>query len=100
MEDLYNDSDKQLAPFLRELADSVDSKELEKDQLKCIGEFFMSYKFYEKRNGLDKKEDEEDEEEMDVVKFITMGWWVYTQILKDEKDKKDNNPDPPITDPE
>jgi hypothetical protein len=99
MEDLYNDSDKKLAPFIRELADSVDSKELEKDQLKCIGEFFMSYKFYEKRNGWDKKEEDENEEneEIDVVKFITMGWWVYTQILKDEKD---NNPDPPITDPE
>jgi hypothetical protein len=92
MENLYNDSDKKLAPFLRELALSIESEELEKDQLKCVGEFFMSYKFYEKRNGWKKEEEEEDEEEfeeMDVVKFITMGWWIYSQILKDENDRKE-----------
>jgi hypothetical protein len=99
MEDLYNDSDEQLVPFLRELADSLESKKLEKDQLKCIGEFFMSYKFYEKRNGWKEEEEDEDEdeEEFDVVKFITMGWWIYTQILKDEKA---DNHEQPISDPE
>jgi hypothetical protein len=80
-----NNSDAELAPFLRELADSVESDNMPPDQLKFIGEFLMSYKFHERRNGWKQTEDTE-EEDFDVIKFITMGWWIYTQILKNEKD--------------
>jgi hypothetical protein len=82
MANSYNDSDAELAPFLRELADSIESsRELPKDQLKYIGEFFMSYKFHEKRNGWKKEEVEEEVGEMDVVKFLTLGWYIYKFIL-------------------
>ena len=85
MDNSYNDSDAQLAPFLRELADSIESRELPKDQLKFIGEFFMSYKFHEQRNGWKKeKEDEENDlDEMDAVKFLTLGWYIYKFILEE-----------------
>jgi hypothetical protein len=83
MANSYNDSDAQLAPFLRELADLIESRELPKDQLKFIGEFFVSYKFHAQRNGWKKeKEDEENDlDEMDVVKFLTLGWYIYKFIL-------------------
>jgi hypothetical protein len=80
MANSYNNSNAELAPFLRELADSIESRELPKDQLKYIGEFFMSYKFHEKRNGW-KEEVEEELGEMDVVKFLTLGWYIYKLIL-------------------
>lgn len=83
MENSYNDSDSQLAPFLRELADSIESRELPKDQLKFIGEFFVSYKFHEQRNGWKKEQEEEDLDEMDVVKFLTLGWYIYKFILEE-----------------
>jgi hypothetical protein len=86
MEELYNDSDSQLIPFLRELANSIESGEANREQLKCIGEFYMSYKFFEKREGWTDV-DIQETEDMDFVKFVTMGWWMYTQILKDEKDE-------------
>jgi hypothetical protein len=84
MENLYNNSDKHLVPFFRELADSIESRQLPADQLKCISEFYMSYKFHEQRNGNSKKDEEGGFEEMDVVKFITMGWYIYKFILDSE----------------
>lgn len=63
-----------LATFLRKLADSIDEKKLTDQQLCRIGEFFMSFIFKEKM-----KEDKHKED--DFLKFITLGWWVYTQIL-------------------
>jgi hypothetical protein len=84
MENLYNDSDAQLVPFLRDLADSIESRELSKDKLKSIGEFFMSYKFHERRNGWNKKDEKDEFTEIEVEKFITMGWYFYKIILAEK----------------
>jgi hypothetical protein len=71
--------DLQLVPFLRNLADSIEKKELLPDQLQKIGEFYMSYK-------LGTNEDSEDSEDsIDVVKFLTLGWYMYTHILKNDE---------------
>ena len=74
-------SDNLLIPFLRELANSVESKQLEPDQLKCVGEFYMSYKFNDQKNGRDNNFDN-DLEETDIIKFLTLGWYFYTHIQK------------------
>jgi hypothetical protein len=83
MTNLYN-SDTQLVPFLRELADSIEYKKLQQDQLKYIGEFYMSYKFREKQNRKKDEDEEEEEEEEDIVKFLTLGWWMYTQMRENK----------------
>jgi hypothetical protein len=76
-----NDCNKQLAQFLRELADSIDSKELSQEQLKHVGEFCMNYKFsdeiYEKN---DKNNTDNEFQDTDIVRFLTLGWWIYKHI--------------------
>ena len=85
MTDMYKDCDVQLVPFLREFADSIESKKLPPEKLKHVGEFFMNYKYYEEHDD-GRKEDEFDD--MDIVRFLTAGWWIYTHILKDKIDVK------------
>ena len=87
MSNLYNDSDAQLVPFLRELADSIESAQIHQEQLKRVGEFFMSYKFQEELINNDEEKDPEKEyEDMDIIKFITLGWWIYQHLSDEEKD--------------
>ena len=71
-------SDLQLVPFLRNLADSIEKEQLLPEQIQKIGEFYMSYKL--------TTEDSEGvaPESMDVVKFLTLGWYMYTHILNNE----------------
>jgi hypothetical protein len=76
--------------FLRNLADSVEQDNLLPLQLESIGEFFMKYKFQEKRRNDDDgaisvvgsngvfNHDE-------LVKFIVLGWYIYCIILKEER---------------
>jgi hypothetical protein len=70
-------SDLQLVPFLRNLADSIEKEQLLPEQIQKIGEFYMSYK-------LNTENSTEDPESMDVVKFLTLGWYIYTHILNKE----------------
>ena len=84
MDNSYN-NDIKLVTFLRELADSVESNTIQSDQLKSIGEFYMSYKFNEQKNG----NGDNDIEDIDTIKFLTLGWFIYTQILN--KNQSDIN---------
>lgn len=79
-------AEKELVPFLRRLADAIEHKKLSVNQLQHIGEFFMSYLFIEQveKDNLEytKKSEKHptkfsDEE---FKKFITLGWWVYSEI--------------------
>ena len=69
-----------LVPFLRNLATSIETNKLSPEQLQNIGEFFISYELAEKKDS-DIKEDFDD---MDIIKFLTLGWWIYTHILNRE----------------
>ena len=66
---------KELVLFLRNLADSVENNTITSEQCQKLGEFFMSFKM--------SQEQDKDCEPMDVIKFITMGWYIYSNILKD-----------------
>ena len=66
---------KELVLFLRNLADSVENNTITSEQSQKLGEFFMSFKM--------SQEQDKDCEPMDVIKFITMGWYIYSNILKD-----------------
>jgi hypothetical protein len=72
-------NDLLLVSFLRNLADSIEKEQLLPDQLKKIGEFYM---FYEKE--IYDSAENSDEDTMDVVKFLTLGWYMYTHLLKNE----------------
>jgi hypothetical protein len=58
---------------------------MQPDQLKCVGEFYMSYKLNEHSNGRDENCDN-DFEEMDIIKFLTLGWFFYTQLINKTPD--------------
>ena len=78
---------KQLIPFLRSLADSIESRELQSRQLQSIGEFFMAYQFQEQavKDNLDHDENNETKfSQTDLLKFLTMGWYIYQILLKQE----------------
>ena len=92
MSNSYNDVDAQLVPFLRELADSIESKQLPQEYLKRIGEFYMNYKLQEELANNDKDNPDKELEDMDIIKFITLGWWIYKH-LNNEDDNEDDNED-------
>jgi len=72
---------KELILFLRNLADSIENDKLSSEQLQKTGEFFMSYKITEPEYN------EEEYIDMDIIKFTTMGWYIYC-ILLDNDNKK------------
>jgi hypothetical protein len=85
IETKMTNSDNMLGPFLRNLGDSVDKNELTPRQLHSIGEFFMSYKFQEEAamsGDIDAPDTEFSQSEM--IKFLVLGWWVYSQLLRDK----------------
>lgn len=82
-----DNSSEELIPFLRGLADSIENNNLLPTQLQHIGEFFMSYKFQEDNQNVYK---DEEFDTNDVVKFLTLGWYIYRIIL----DKQENEENP------
>ena len=67
------DPNNALAPFLRKLADDLEKNKLSNEETQRIGEFYMSW-----------LNTEEEMNDKDFIKFFTMGWYVYRQILKGE----------------
>jgi hypothetical protein len=62
-----------LSSFLRGIADNIDGKKLDDKDIQMVGEFYMNWKTREDNTELTDKE---------YLKFFTLGWYVYTQILK------------------
>lgn len=101
-----------LKVFLRNIADLIESDTISKEQLKTVGEFYMSYLFNEEvrmdnervnervndrvnervRRGKNKRcnrnpnpnpsSPRNHRKELD--KFMFLGWYVYNKILKNE----------------
>lgn len=78
------DSNKRLALFLRGLSDQLDDGTIHPKQALRIGEFFMAYQFHQQ--ALADNEDDDDEciniDPTDLVRFITLGYHVYTNLLR------------------
>ena len=66
------DNRKELVKFLRELINSIENNDIEDNKLLEISKFLIKFKFYE--NG----KYEEDE----MVKYMSLGWYIYTYLLK------------------
>lgn len=65
-----------LSSFLKNLAFSLEKNELSPENIAKIGEFYMAYKFNER---------EKDFNEVELKKFIFLGWYIYDVILKNYK---------------
>ena len=65
------DNRKELVKFLRELSNSIENNDIKDEKLLEISKFFMKFKFYD-------GEYERDE----MVKYMSLGWYIYTYILK------------------
>ena len=84
---------KQLVPFLRKLADDIESNEVVPQQLQQIGDFFMSYKFQEQALR-DSQTDEitpSPHSPQELTKFLFMGWYIYQLLLRSETLNIENN---------
>lgn len=80
-----DNADASLIPFLRNLADSIENDRLLPRQLQHIGEFFMSYQFQEQaiRDGETNESPEHSFSKSELMKFIVMGWHIYSCILRE-----------------
>lgn len=61
-----------LTTFLRGLATDIEKEKLTEIELEKVGEFFMNFLFFK---NADKNVDNED-----FLKFLTMGWYIYSQL--------------------
>ena len=81
---MESSADANLIPFLRNLADSIEKGNLLPKQLQKIGEFFMAYQFQEQAiKDLDVTDENIDKQfsKKELMKFIVMGWHIYSCIL-------------------
>ena len=74
-----NENDTQLVLFLRDLANSIENEQLSPNNIQHVSEFFMNYKLCEADSNK-SKEDNEEFDDMDIVKFFTLGWWIYRHM--------------------
>ncbi len=81
-----------LTLFLRQLADLVENDKMNGSQMRCIGEFYMSYLFKEelkRESGTTRKRTTNcnhmsSHSKKEMQKFIFLGWYVYNKILNNE----------------
>lgn len=77
----FNDeNNKKIINFLRNLANNIENKTIDDKLLQHIGEFYMSVLFKEEIDKVDSSI-----EEKDLVKFLTVGWYIYNIILKEKE---------------
>lgn len=72
-----------LINFLRKLSDELEQNSLSSEQNKQIGEFYMNYTMNTDTSEENKFSNEE------LVKFITLGWYMYRCILNENSESVD-----------
>ena len=84
---MSSETNERLIPFLRNLADSIENGDIMPKELQRIGEFFMSYQF-QKQADIDNDDTDNNNENMftkkELLKFVSLGWYVYQILLKNE----------------
>lgn len=75
-------NESELVKFLRDLADSLEKKELSNNKIKLISELYISYNFEEELDRQNTSNTKKDFEEEDLVKFISLGYYVYTHLIE------------------
>ena len=71
METLEQKTNNNLVLFLQNWAHSIQDNTISIEHLQMVGEFFMSFE-------MSQQETNTPCDTMDVIKFITMGWYIYS----------------------
>lgn len=71
-----------LADFLDETSKLIKDKKISDNQLRIVGEFYMTSKFNENVDNIN------DLTEKEVVKFLFIGWYIYNMILITKKNEE------------
>jgi hypothetical protein len=64
-----------LSSFLRSLADDIDNKQMNQEDIFRISEFYIEYV---------NKKDMDDISDKEFKKFLMMGWYIYKMLLKND----------------
>lgn len=76
-------SNERLIQFLKRLVTSLETQQVAPKQLRAISEFFMSYQFQSQlENDAEDSEDDEEYSHENLIKFLTLGWYIYVHILR------------------
>jgi len=66
------DNTKELVKFLRELINSIENNDIKDNKLMEISKFLIKFKY----------EEDGKYEEDEMVKYMSLGWYIYTYLLK------------------
>jgi hypothetical protein len=80
-----------MANFLNDLSQDVRNDKLDAKQLQIVGEFYLNYLFNEDirkeendENHTDENQDDEHTDQNELIKFLSLGWYMYTFLIKDK----------------
>jgi hypothetical protein len=73
-------NDKMLSEFLEDINSSLQYNTITEMDKQRLGEFYMACKFNQ-----DRKVKRGDYTEEDMIKFLFMGWFIYSMMLKDRR---------------
>ena len=77
--DFSIENNKKIIDFLRNTADLIEKNEIDEQSFQLAGEYYMRYLCRTEIDEVDAKL-----EEKDLVKFLTVGWYIYNIILKEK----------------
>ena len=72
----------EIVNFLKDVIVDIESGNVKDLKLQYVGEFLMGYKFHE---FLEDECNTTTEDEKDFLKFLFLGWYIYTFILRNNK---------------
>ena len=82
--DFSIENNKKIIDFLRNTADLIEKNEINEQSFQLAGEYYMRH--------LCKIEIDDSTvatlDEKDLVKFLTVGWYIYNIILKEKQEIK------------
>lgn len=67
------ENNKKIIDFLRQVANSIEQQDIDEKTLQNAGEFYIKNLFMKETEKVDCTL-----EEKDILKFLTMGWYIYT----------------------
>jgi hypothetical protein len=70
-----NETTNLIAGFMRSVADNLEKGKIPPEKLETIADFFVTY----------TSDPPQDRVENDMIKYLTMGWYVYNTINPQQK---------------
>jgi hypothetical protein len=80
--DFSIENNKKIIDFLRNTADLIEKNEIDDQSFQLAGEYYMRHLCKSEIDDVDAKLQEKD-----LVKFLTVGWYIYNIILKEKEIK-------------